>query len=57
MEKENRIQKKGDDFLKIRLTDIQADKFQKALKRGIYKELCRRDMLTVSQLNDLLDKI
>ncbi len=50
-----KIEKQKTDILhKIKLTEIEKQCFCKAFKRGIYKELYDKKMLTDNQLNQLL---
>lgn len=41
---------------KIQLNEAESTLFCNALKRGIYKELYHRNLLTDVQLNELLEK-
>lgn len=40
----------------IVLTDTQQEELKRALKRGIYKELHKRNILSDTQLNSLLER-
>lgn len=39
------------------LSDIDKSEFRSMMKRGIYKELHRRELLTNAQLSALLEKL
>lgn len=39
------------------LSDIDKSEFRSMMKRGIYKELHRRELLTNAQLDALLEKL
>ena len=39
------------------LSDIDKSEFRSMMKRGIYKELHRRELLTNAQLDSLLEKL
>lgn len=45
-----------DDTMEFLFTDIQQENIKKTLKRGIYKELHKRDMLSSTQLNELIER-
>lgn len=45
-----------DDTMEHLFTDIQQENIKKTLKRGIYKELHKRDMLSSAQLNELIER-
>ena len=43
--------------MKLKLSTVQLEEFQKVFKSGIYKELYEKKMLTINQLNYLLNRI
>jgi hypothetical protein len=43
-----------ENLMNITLDAVHQEKLKEALKRGIYKELYKRDILTDAQLNNLL---
>ena len=49
--------KEAGSFMEIPLNSRQMNEFQKALKRGIYRELYEKELLTGSQLACLLNHI
>lgn len=45
-----------ENLMNITLDATQQKELKKTLKRGIYKELHKRDILSDAQLNDLLEQ-
>jgi hypothetical protein len=43
-----------ENLMNITLDAVDQEKLKEALKRGIYKELYKRDLLTDAQFNNLL---
>jgi len=56
LDTENKTADYKSQIINLQLTDVQQQNIKKAIRRGIYKELYQKELLSDVQLNNLLEK-